>query len=260
MNKVMADLFCRLRNKMSSTIRGINKQDAEISFWITELQNYMKWYSGESGELYGVKPPNEWDKVKAKSLKDSAILTWFNLHQKPKYLHDLGLPPDAFNGERVLDIGSGPFPSALSFEGCTLYCLDPLHHKYLEAGFPMHYYDNVRFLHAFSEDIPIEDGFFDAVISVNAIDHVDNLLRTSNEISRVLKVGGKLAMHVHYHKPTVSEPLEIDDQIFRESFSWCTGLVKVGESKRKFGYELISPDENYALWKNFTPKKTITAG
>ena len=248
----MTGFFSKLLNNVPFIAGHINKQDAELSFWINELKNYAKWYSGECKELYGLRSPTEEEKVKVRNFKDSTILTWFDLHQKPKYLFDLALPSDAFAGEKVLDIGSGPFPSALSFERCNLYCLDPLVHKYLEAGFPIHYYENVKFVHAYSENIPVEDGFFDAVISVNAIDHVDDLLKTSSEISRVLKAGGKLSMHVHYHKPTASEPLEINDQVFRDAFSWCSGLVKVGEANRKFGYELKSEGESYALWRNFS--------
>ena len=36
--------------------------------------------------------------------------------------------------------------------------------------------------------MPFEDGFFDAVISVNAIDHVNDFAETAKEIKRVLKL------------------------------------------------------------------------
>ena len=75
---------------------------------------------------------------------------------------------------KVLDVGSGPFPSALCFQGCDIYNLDPLMDKYIAAGYPLHCYESrARFVQAKAEAIPFEDGFFDAVISVNAIDHVD---------------------------------------------------------------------------------------
>lgn len=243
----LGEFYC----KMKHLISGRDKYAAEVSFWSKEIQAYERWYLGETRELYGLQSPLDLQKKMAKSLKDSAVLTWFELHQKPKYLHDLELGSDEFRGEKVLDIGSGPFPSALAFRGCSLYCLDPLFHKYLEAGFPIHYYDNVKFIHAFSEEIPVEDNFFDAVISVNAIDHVDDLRKTAHEISRVLKPGGKLAMHVHYHKATVSEPLEINDAIYNNNFNWCEGLRKISESNCKFGYVLQEKNEKYALWKNF---------
>lgn len=228
-----------------------DKYEAEVSFWIDVQREYIKWYLGELADLYGTKPPKEDEKVRARNLKDSAILTWFKLHQQPKYLHDLALDRDAFAGLRLLDIGAGAMPSALCFDNCDLYCLDPLYHKYLEAGFPFHYYGAVKFVYAFAEDIPLDDDFVDAVISVNAIDHVDNLEKTSLEIKRVLKEGGKLAMHVHYHKATVTEPIEINDAIFQELFSWCRGLRKISESQSKMGWDLKDANEKYTLWKNF---------
>lgn len=207
---------------------------------------------GDKKELYGIASPQENQKIKSIDLKQSAILTWFTLHQKPKYLHDLELGPEAFSGMRLLDIGAGPIPSALCFDNCDLYCLDPLYHRYLEIGFPIHCYGNVKFVHAFSEDIPIENNFFDAVISVNAIDHVDDLYKTSQEIKRVLREDGKFAMHVHYHPPAKTEPLEINDEMFEDVFSWCKGLSKVKVSQYKMGHTLDNERESYVLWKNFT--------
>jgi SAM-dependent methyltransferase len=228
-----------------------NKYNEELKFWSNEIQNFIRWYSGEIKEHYGCKCPSEEQKIKAANQKDSAILTWFDLHQKPKYLYDLELDRYAFSGDTVLDIGAGPIPSALAFKDCLVYCLDPLYHKYLEAGFPMHYYDNVKFIHGYSENIPVADKFFDAVISVNAIDHVDDLAKTSGEIRRVIKEGGKFGMHVHYHKKTVTEPIEINDAVFWDIFGWCKGLKKVKESGEKMGYVLAADDGSYALWKNF---------
>jgi SAM-dependent methyltransferase len=164
----------------------------------------------------------------------------------------LGLSENIFRGKTILDIGSGPIPSASVFKSCKLYCLDPLLHKYLECGYPLHYYaDNIKFIHGYSENIPIEDNFFDAVVAVNAIDHVDDLEKTAKELYRVLKRNGKLAMHVHYHKPCPEEPLEINDAIFLNAFSWCKNFKKIKETKEKFGYKLKAKDETYVLWRNF---------
>jgi len=230
--------------------RAETKYDAEVVFWGQVLREYIDWYEGRKACLYGTPSPSERQKVRARSLKDSAILTWGEMHQKPKYLHDLMLPENAFAGERLLDIGAGPIPSALAFCDCELYCLDPLYHRYLAAGYPLHHYARVRFVHAFSEDVPVDDGFFDAAISVNAIDHVDSLTKTASEVRRVLKPGGKLAIHVHYHPPTVTEPLEINDRIFKEAFGWCPDLKKVMESQAKLG-SVAAEGESYALWRNF---------
>ncbi len=228
-----------------------DKYDVEAGFWRNELKVYVDWYSGKIPSLYDTGSPRDDQKVMATNQKDSAVLTWLNLHQKVKYLRDLELGPDAFSGLTVLDVGAGPLPSGLCFQNCRLYCLDPLYHKYLEIGFPLHYYGNVRFIHAHSENIPIDDNFFDAVISVNAIDHVDDLLKTSNEIKRTLKKGGRFAMHVHYHRSTAAEPLQVSDQSFLEAFGWCDGIRKVKSSTKKMGHALTTEGEIYTLWKNF---------
>ena len=122
---------------------------------------------------------------------------------------------DAFKNMQLLEVGSGPMPSATCFTHCRLYCLEPLLPEYLEIGFPLHYYCNPAFIHAAAENIPVEDNFFDAVITENALDHVDNIVETANEIRRALKPSGLLRMHVQYHLPTLTEPIEIDDDILQ---------------------------------------------
>ncbi len=226
------------------------KQDEEIGFWIHELDQYKEWYSGQLSSLYDVPAPTEKQKVVASNVKDSALLTWLKLHQEPKYLQDLRISKSAFKGLKLLDVGAGPFPSARVFQGVKLYCLDQLYAEYLRAGYPIHYYDGVNFINASSEDIPVDDRFFDAVISLNAIDHVDDLHATAKEIRRVLKPNGKFAMHVHYHKATPTEPLEINDKIFLEEFGWVKGLEIKHKSKKKTG-STAEADEQYVLWRNF---------
>jgi SAM-dependent methyltransferase len=229
---------------------NISKQSAEVQFWRDEIERYQKWHSGEISSLYKTRSPQEQEKAKASNLKDASILTWHKLHQEVKYLEDLDLQPNAFQGMKLLEVGSGPMPSATCFENCQLYCLEPLLHQYLDAGFPLHYYGNVRFIHGVAEKIPVEDNFFDAVISVNAIDHVDNILEVANEIGRVLKPAGLLRMHVHYHRAQICEPIQFDDDLFRSLFGWCGNLTKVKTSKRSHSNDL-SDDESYVLWSNF---------
>lgn len=228
----------------------ITKKYAELDFWNKFLPDLESWYRGDLKCLYGESNPLEKDKVPAHSSKDSAILTWFNIHQKQKYLEDLILDENYFSGMKLLDIGSGPMPSAIVFKNCEVYCLDPLLPDYIKIGFPIHYYDRAKFICGSSENIPMKDSFFDAVISVNAIDHVDNLYKTALEIKRVLKPGGKLRMHVHYHTKTSTEPIEIDDNVMRKIFGWCPDFKKINESKSKRGYLLDDANEFYTVWSN----------
>jgi ubiquinone/menaquinone biosynthesis C-methylase UbiE len=228
----------------------ISKKDAELKFWTLFLKDLKKWYLGELPLLFGEQSPKDTDKIKDYSLKDNAILTWLNIHQKTKYLEDLMLPSNAFQNMKVLDIGSGPMPSALAFDNCELYCLDPLLEDYKKIGYSTDYFNNVKFICSKSENIPVDDGFFDAVISVNAIDHVDDFCKTALEVKRVLKPNGKLRMHVHYHLKTRTEPIRINDDIMNDVYGWCPNFKKINESKNKRGFALGDNNEIYTVWSN----------
>lgn len=226
------------------------KYEAELNFWKKELENYQEWYDGELKELFGEPSPDDSKKVTAYSKKDAAILTWLKIHQMAKYLDDLMLDKGAFSSKRILDVGSGPFPSATVFENCEVYCLDPLLPDYIKMGYPIHYYNRAKFVYGFSEAMPFPDHFFDAVLFVNSLDHVNDLKKTSSETRRVLKPSGMLRMHVHYHRKTDTEPLEISDKVILENFAWCQGLSKIRELNHKRGFALTTPGESYALWSS----------
>jgi ubiquinone/menaquinone biosynthesis C-methylase UbiE len=247
---ILRSLIIGKLEKLIGVISGQKKQSAEIKFWQKEIQRYLKWYRGELKDLYGYSPPSV-NKVIAYTEELSAILTFFETHQKKKYLSDLLLEKDSFTGLKLLDIGSGPFPSALCFENCEVYSLDPLFDRYFAAGFPIHCYEpRGRFVQAKAEAIPFEDGYFDAVISVNAIDHVDDFEKTGKEIKRILKPIGRFRMHVHYHAKTTAEPIELNDEVFLKNYSWVSGLKKMRESKEKLGTVLTDPSEKYVVWGN----------
>jgi len=226
------------------------KYKAEAEFWRTEIGRYESWYRGTLPVFYGTPSPRPEQRVAATTPPHEAILTWAELHQKPKYIEDLELPIDAFNGTRVLDVGAGPIPSGSVFQACELYCLDPLLDHYLQAGFPLHYYGDVRFVHGFAEKMPLADAMFDAVISVNALDHVDDFEAAAREIGRVLKPEGRLRIHLHYHSATANEPLELNDERVDSAFSWCPNFHKINESDAKFG-GTAAQGEKYTLWSNF---------
>lgn len=236
---------------MAVSDQGLDKYDAELRFWHDTLRQYELWYRGKIKKLYGENSPRKIEKIIAASLKDSAILTWEKIHQQKKYLDDLELDRNAFKGMKLLDIGSGPHPSARVFKGAELYCLDPLIPRYAAAGFPLHYYDNVKFVVSSAEKIPVVDHFFGAVISVNALDHVDDFEKSAQEIRRVLKKNGKMRFHLHYHTATTEEPIELTDSRVAGAFSWDTKFKKIGESRTKRGTELYARNEKYTLWSNF---------
>src|SRR3978361_702083 len=94
----------------------LDKHQSETKFWQDELDRYNQWYNGSLQEMYATKAPTEDEKVKSRSPTHAAILTWHKLHQEIKYLRDLNLDREAFKGKKILDIGSGPMPSATCFK------------------------------------------------------------------------------------------------------------------------------------------------
>lgn len=232
--------FCKLTDK----------QRAELRFWAEELSHYVEWFQGQRRTLYKTPCPDESGQNVFSQLHMSALVTWAKLHQRPKYLHDLQLTKDAFRGLKVLDVGSGPIPSATCFEGADIYALDPLAEFYESIGYSRTPFPEVHFCEAKAEKMPFSSHFFDVVLSVNAIDHVDDFEQAASEIIRVLKPGGKLAMHVHYHPATECEPLELNDRRVRAAFSSVHDFAPVHRSQCSFTNDVLPPEE-FVLWRNF---------
>jgi len=246
----MRALARKLKHFVLNKLYPARKSGSELQFWKDELVRYEQWYLGELPFLYKTQSPKQGEKVAGPNLRVASVLTWHRLHQERKYLSDLELGRDSFAGRRVLDVGSGPIPSATCFSDAELYCLDPLLPQYVKAGFPFDCYGNVHFVAGCSEKMPLEDAFFDAVIAVNSIDHVDNIKKTAIEIQRVLKPGALLRLHVHYHRSTITEPLELNDRKIQDLFSWCPNFRKIAERFENFGGAL-PPDEKFVVWGNF---------
>ena len=92
-------------------------------------------------------------------------------------------------------------------------------------------------------------GRRDAVISVNAIDHVSDFSAVAKEIRRVLKPGGTLRLQAHYHKPTPLEPQSLDDELILREFG-SLGVRKVAERRVKPGEQVHDFDECLVVWAN----------
>lgn len=225
----------RLVEHYAHAISIASKNLGEASFWKKEIGHYSRWYNGEYA-LHGVPPPASKNRVRL-SIDDrkNACFTWNTMFQQRKYLSDLDLRSGAFSGKIVCDIGSGPHANALCFSSCEIYGVDHLLDRYKYYGFPIEEYDSrYHFVGSKSESTPFPDGFFDAMISVNAIDHVDDIESTSREMRRILKTGGLLRVAAHYHRPTLTEPISLSDARFRHLFGWATGLRKIAVSRTDY--------------------------
>ncbi|HYZ83257.1 MAG TPA: class I SAM-dependent methyltransferase [Bryobacteraceae bacterium] len=229
-----------------------DKYDAELRYWKDQLAEMMLWYHGQKPDWYGLPAPLEKQRQYVSDLEIvNAVITSHVL--RPLYSRRLRLPLDHFARQRLLEIGSGPLVPILQFTACERHALDPLNDLYCAAGWPLYAYD-AKMCNAYAEKMPYPDGYFDAAVSVNALDHVDNFQAVAAEIERVLKPGGKIYFEVDYHEPTVTEPISLNDDIILRAFQRCQ-LTKVAEAGKADVYEATGTynpsatnDDRLVLW------------
>lgn len=109
--------------------------------------------------------------------------------------------------------------------------------------------DRMNYIESGAEKIPVEDNFFDAVISVNAIDHVDDFGAVAAEITRVLRPDGILRLEVHYHRATACEPWELCDHTILEHYGHH-GLKKIYERSFAEVVKGTTRSGTVAIWSN----------
>jgi ubiquinone/menaquinone biosynthesis C-methylase UbiE len=96
-----------------------------------------------------------------------------------------------------------------------------------------------KFINIGGEALPYPDGYFDAVISVNALDHVDDFERVASEMQRVLKREGGVYFEVEYHPPTITEPINLSDSRVMKAFSECDLKMIVNRTGREMFEALV---------------------
>lgn len=224
---------------------SVFKNRGELRHWELRKLSIVKWYRGEGSYLFPC--PNSESKVSGFDELTNALLTFIGVETKhASYLKDLWLTKESFSGARVADIGSGPFPTLLVFEDCERYCIDHLMESYRKMGYPISAFEpQLRFIGAKSESVPVTDGFFDAVISRNALDHVDDFDATAREIKRILRPSGILHVLVNYHRPTPTEPHVLNDAVILRNFE-SLGVRKISEAADSWGFD----GGKTVLWSN----------
>ena len=242
------------RRSRNASLRLGAKHLAELAWWERALRDRVEWYRGER-TMYGQPPPTPEERHERETVEASAGVTTvaFSLDRYPQALK---IPRDHFAGMTLLDVGCGPYPLSIAFEDCRIVGLDPLIFRYEAAGFPLaEFTDRVTFVCAFAEEMPFPSQSFDAVISVNAIDHVDDFGRAASEISRVLKKDGVLRMQVHYHRPKELEPHALTDEVVLAHLG-PLGIKKVSDEAPEVrprdaaSAPKFHPDERLVVWAN----------
>lgn len=221
----------------------LSKNSRELAYWRGNINKMIDWYTGV--EQWRWPFPSEEQKEKRFDLRKNAIMTYIGFeNDNASYLRDLQLSASAFEGGRVADFGSGPLPTLLVFNNCERYCLDHLMDTYRQIGYPLEEYERqITFVNCKSECVPFPDAFFDAVLSRNALDHVDDFQKTASEMKRVLRPGGVLRILVNYHPPTKTETQMLSDELVTRAFAGLE-IEKVSEESGAWGF----PDGTTVLW------------
>ncbi|MEW6139821.1 MAG: class I SAM-dependent methyltransferase [Thermodesulfobacteriota bacterium] len=137
-----------------------------------------------------------------------------------KYLDILSEPAGNLRGKTIIDVGCGPMGTMHFFPGSLKVGLDPLALHYQNA-FDLVRHQDMQYIAARAENIPVADEVADYVFCVNAIDHVDDPRAVAAELTRVLKPGGKLLIQVEINKPspTTSEPHVLSPEVLDDMFA-----------------------------------------
>jgi len=94
------------------------------------------------------------------------------------------------SAQRILDLGCGDGKNCIELRETAghleFYGIDVLDPK-LVPGFIQYQKADLN-----TANLPYPDGFFDAILFVHVIEHLENPMRLGGEIHRVLKPGGKI--------------------------------------------------------------------
>jgi ubiquinone/menaquinone biosynthesis C-methylase UbiE len=115
-------------------------------------------------------------------------------------------------GDKVLDCGCGDgFYTMIISElfDCQIYAADNNQKLLDQAAINVRQKERVKFIKDdFEDGIPFEDNFFDKIIFTEVLEHLDNEKVALDELYRVLKPKGRLAITVpHENYPYFWDPL-----------------------------------------------------
>jgi ubiquinone/menaquinone biosynthesis C-methylase UbiE len=99
----------------------------------------------------------------------------------------------------IIDIGSGPVSVLHSFPSYRkMIAIDPLNDKYSSKYKRL---PSIEYISSKAEKLDFQDNSFDAVVCVNALDHMDDYLQSLEEMMRCLKPGGLLYLEYENTSP-----------------------------------------------------------
>ncbi len=149
-------------------------------------------------------------------LNSSPIVNYLSIKTK------LGLKKNI----KVLDVGGGTGHTFASFfhfpETIQYFLIDPnirlLHDQFIRV-FPKLSYLKMAHILANAENLPILDNQFDLVLSIEAIDHLNNYKEFISEAYRVLNKGGQFLLTSHLDiAPSKEDETSFLKKIFSNTF------------------------------------------
>lgn len=103
-----------------------------------------------------------------------------------------------WQGQRLLDVGcgDGTFTLRLGENFSEVYGVDVQEHYLAKFRESVSGRGNYRVMHMSAAEMDFPDEFFDKVVTLETLEHVDNLQAAAAEIIRVTKYGGEIVISV----------------------------------------------------------------
>jgi len=178
------------------------RDKAELDFWKKHLNNFNAFY------------------LKQEYL-ENLRQEYFNV-----YCYYLKLNKDSFKDKVLVDIGCGPHGASGLFKARKKIGVDILSNRY-KKEFDLSWHD-MEYLDCQSENIQLADNFADVAISRNALDFVDDFVKTIQEIHRILKKGGEIRLSINLRENSdVCGTHILNEKVIKDALD------------KKFRYEII---------------------
>lgn len=170
----------------------------------------------------------KWESLNKQFLNYHKSLSVYSLINSAPILNFVSLDSKIGNlkNVKVLDVGGGTGHTHVSFfrhpESIEYFLLDPnlrlLHDQFIRIYPKLSYLDMGHIL-ANAESLPIKNESFDVVLSLSAIDHLDDYKKFISESYRVLKKKGRFLIYSHLDKViSKKDKTTINEKLFSSTF------------------------------------------
>lgn len=224
----LSDLYVQNRKKVDSYIDLLQDPSSQTKLKISN--NHLE---GDSNYEIVDNIPNftklsinspEWTRLNKQFLNYHKSLSTYSLLNALPVLNYLSTQTGIaeLKNVKVLDVGGGTGHTFASFfqfpETIDYFLLDPnlrlLHDQFLRIYPKLSFLEMAHIL-ANAENLPIKDNSFDVVLSLSAVDHLDDYKKFIYESHRVLKPGGKFLISSHLDIPPANiEKTNFIDKVF----------------------------------------------